>query len=922
MEGTVWLGILGPVRARRGDAEVDLRQRQLRHVLGLLLVRAGRPVATGEFLTLLWGDDPPVRAENIVHRHISNVRRLLEPDLPFRAQGRWVRRSAPGYELTAGPESLDLLEFRRLAAEGAASGDALEARMAALRLWRGRCGAGLDLPPSLVPEFTAVERERVAVLTAAVDDALACGRASSLLPVAQEAAEQDPLDEALQARLILLLAATGRQAAAVAAYHAVRTRLVEELGVDPGPELREAYDRVLRQDVAAAAPARVVPAQLPPRNRFFAGRTAELARLTAFAGELDRQPAATVIGIVDGLPGVGKTSLVTEWAHRVAGRFPDGQLFLNLRGFDPAQRPVASGQALTQLLAGLGVPAAQMPEDVGELTALFRTMTADRRLLIVLDNASDEDQVRPLLPASPGALVLITSRNRLTGLVVGEGAVPLSLAVPSFAEARAGLRDRLGAERIAGEGAALDEIVQHCGRLPLALAVVSARALAYPEWTLGAIAHELRTAPPLDFFDGEEPRSDVRNVFSWSYRLLSDRAARLFRLLPAHPGPDFGAITTAELAALPLHTTRQVLRELTRTSLLAEIRPGRWSYHDLIKAYAGCLDDESRAEAQQRLLDHLLSVGDRANRALRPAIRFSEAPAEASEPPMDLREALAWFTGELGVLEAASDLPGVRSWRLAEILTPYYQRRGLYQRWEATATRALDRAVAAGDLEGQAAMHRMLAGANAVSGRSRAAVAADADQIGVAAAHLDETLRILTELGRTAELAEVYRNRGVVEAEVDHHERALSFFEQALALFESGGSARGTSLTLLGTGWERAEVGDVEAGMADLVRAGRIAVELGDVHSAAVAAGTHAHLLARLGRVDEAVGRLDQAAELFRRIEDEDGMAGTEVKRGDLLAEAGRPVEAATFWRRARNRYADLGQVSMAEAMDKRLSSI
>jgi DNA-binding SARP family transcriptional activator/tetratricopeptide (TPR) repeat protein len=933
---SIRLAVLGPVRAWRGEAEVDMRPRQLRHVTGLLAVRAGRPVAPEEFASLLWGDHPPARAADIVHRHISTLRRALEPELPFRAQGDWVLRSGGGYRLDAGPESLDLLEFRRLATDGrraAESGDhpaALRLRTAALRLWRGRCGAGLEPTAELLAEFAAVDQERVAVACAAVDDALATGDVRDLLPVVREVAEQDPYDEAVLSRLMLLLAAAGRHAAALALFHSARSRLADELGIDPGPELRSAYDRVLSQDAGAPEAARrVVPSQVPTGSRFFSGRTSELARLSALLTEVGRVPSATVIGIVDGLPGVGKTSLVVRWAHRTADRFPDGQLFVDLHGFDATERTTDAEQALAHLLAGLGVPHARMPVGVDALAALFRTMTADRRMLVVFDNVRDEEHVRPLLPASPGSLVLVTSRNRLTGLIAQEGAVPLDLSTPPLEEVRAALRERLGAERMAADEQAVDEIIERCGRLPLAVAVVAARALTHPDWPLRDIAEELRTAAPLDFFEGEEPRSDVRNVFSWSYRMLSERAAHLFRLLPAHPGPDFGPVSVANLAGWPLHGVRQALRELIRTRLLTEIRPGRYAFHDLIKAYAMELGDATdRAAALDRLLDHLIRVGHAANIMLNGSFRSSEpppaGPGATSEPIADIKAAMTWFTTELAVLEDAIEIRGVGSWRLAELLMPYYQHRAMFQRWQATAEHALRSAEAAGDLEGQAAMHRMLAGAHAIRGRTdvTAGRPAASERLLLGIEHLQRALAFLDKLDRPLDRAHVYRNLGQVSSDAERHEEATAYFERALADFEAAGDRRGVALTLFGLGWERAELGDLEGSLTDLRRAEEMARELGDINAAGGLAGTIAQVLVRLGRTDEAVATYYRARDLLREAGNLLDVASSDRQLGDLLADAGRREEAVAAWRDARERYAELGQADVAAIITSHIEAI
>ncbi|MFG1918560.1 BTAD domain-containing putative transcriptional regulator [Micromonospora sp. NPDC048898] len=938
MNPEVRFTVLGPVRAWRQDVEIDLRPPQLRSMLGLLLVRAPDPVAPEEFSALLWGEDPPARAGNIVHRHIGALRKLLEPELANRAQGRWLTRAGSGYRLEVAPSELDLLHFREqaeaatLAAEGGDHPTALAQRAAALRLWHGRCAAGIDPGAALAPEFAAVDQERVAVACAAVDDALRGGDPGDLVPLIQAAADQNPLDEVVHARLIILLSASGRQAAAGAVYHAIRLRLTEQLGVDPGRDLVAAYDRVLRQDslvqpAPAPDPRRSVPSQLPPGSNLFTGRDAELDQLSALAAEVGRDRSATVIGVVDGLPGMGKTSLVVHWAHRMSHLFPDGRLFINLQGFDPSGSVVDTGKALEHLLTALDVPYSEMPADMATRTNLYRSRMAERRTLLVLDNARDEEHVRPLLPASSNSLVLVTSRNRLTGLVTREGATPVSLGAMTLAESRAVVRKRVGDDRQSGDEQHLDEIIASCGGLPLALAVVCARALAY-ECPLREVADELRHAVTLDPFDGDEPRSDVRNVFSWSYHMLSDQAAQLFRLLPLHLGTDFGVASAASLAGVPFHTARKLLGELNRTRLLTEVRLGRYAMHDLIRVYAGELGagedlDEHRRAAVARLLDHLRQTAYAAGSALMPSSRLSEPPRSLAgvtpQSVADAQSAMSWFTTELTTIEgslAVRDVPEFRPWQLAEALMPYYQRRAMVPRWLSTATLALRVAVDAGDLEGQAVMHRMMAGAEVFGSHAAAAT-----RFAAATRHLERALELFDAAGRPLDMAFAYCNFGTVHDSQGRHREALTDYERAMSVFESLDHERGLALALFGRGWQLVELGDLEAGLENLARAEALAIAANDDSNAGSCAGTMAEVLRRLGRLDEAVACLQRARELFLTSGNHVESAKLEKRLGDVFAATGRPAEALSAWRMARDRYADLGQEEAVAQIEKAMAA-
>ncbi|GGW57372.1 AfsR family transcriptional regulator [Streptomyces galilaeus] len=637
--------LLGPVRAWRGGTELDLGFPQQRALLALLLAYEGRPVPAGELLGLLWPGHPPASAPNVVRRYLGALRRLLEPDLPPRAPGRRLLRHPGGHLLEVTPDEVDLLRFRELTRQGIRAAVTGRAETAALRFtdalgeWRGPVAMGIAAAAREHVRFTAVGRELLETARLAADAALLCGRTAQILPALRRATALDPLDEPLHARLILSLAACGLQAEALTAYEDVRRRLAAELGITPGTELAAAHTRVLRQDVGrltsgprvdvgqetpvvrvsrpgaavdsrgegggpgaaadspgeggapGAAPA--VPdgtpstghARLPPDIHGFTGRKAELEWLTAardaVAGTAGT-PAAVWIG---GMAGVGKTALAVHWAHRAAGRFPDGHLYAALRGSDPARPAAEPEEALRAMLTALGVPATRMPAGAAALTGLYRTLLAGRRVLVVLDDAAGTEQLRPLLPAAPGCLALVTSRHALPGLIAS-GARPLRLEPPPADDARVMLARLIGADRASAEPGAADEILLRSGRLPLALAVVAERAAAHREIPLADTAAYLReTEGTLDAFTGGAT-ADVRVAFLGSYRLLSSEAARLFRLLPRHGGPGLTPASAAALAGLPVRGARRLLGELAESHLITEHTPGHYTLHRLLGAFA------------------------------------------------------------------------------------------------------------------------------------------------------------------------------------------------------------------------------------------------------------------------------------------------------------------------------------------------
>ncbi|GLF95369.1 AfsR/SARP family transcriptional regulator [Streptomyces yaizuensis] len=602
--------VLGPLRVWRGTGELDLGFPQQRALLALLLVRAGRPVPSGEIVEALWSGRPPASAAHVVRRYAGSLRRLLEPELPPRAPGRRVLRRGGGYLLHAENTEVDLLRFRDLVGRAhrhAAAGrpdSALEGFIEALSQWRGPVAQGVPEAVRAHPRFAVVEREIVSATATAADLALRHGGTARILPSVGRAVALAPLDESLHARLVLGLAAVGAQAEALAAYEAARHRLAAELGVLPGAELSAAHTRVLRRQVPRTRPAMTaygVPTQLPPDLAVFTGRAAELATLTAAAAAADDATltaaadaadaaggAATVV--IGGAAGAGKSTLAIHWAHTAAARFPDGRLHVELGGFDPVRHPLDPAEALRGMLVSLGVPDRGLPDTTEALTRLYRKLMAGRRALVVLDDAAGADQVRPLLPAAPGCLTLVTSRLDLSPLV-SRGARPLRLRLPPAREAEAILARRIGAARAAAEPEAVRDIAARCGHLPLALAAVAARAVARPHFPLAALAGELRSGGGLDAFP-----AGVRTAFQCSCRALPPEDARLFRSLSRHPGPRITPASAAALTGLPVLDAGARLRALSGVHLLTESEPGagpaHYTLHPLLRSFAAELADE------------------------------------------------------------------------------------------------------------------------------------------------------------------------------------------------------------------------------------------------------------------------------------------------------------------------------------------
>ncbi|MEU0551644.1 BTAD domain-containing putative transcriptional regulator [Micromonospora sp. NPDC005979] len=913
--------VLGPVQVTAGGRVLPIDRPQQRAVLALLLLNADRLVPLGQVVSALWADDPPASARTQVQVCVSRIRAALREA----GAADLLTTQSGGYRLTVGGTELDLTEFtvavERARVEETAGRRAEAARLLrdGLALWRGpalagAAGAFVDAAAAGLDEQRLLAYERLAAVE------LGLGRYAATAQTLRPLVVEHPLREPLVAGYLLALAGCGQQAAALRLYAETRRRLVDELGVEPGPELSEAHLRVLRGQTRAepAPPGPVVPppAQLPGDPAWFTGRAAALRQLDALlpadpartardGGQYD--PArAVVISAIAGTAGVGKTTLAVRWAHQVAHRYPDGQLYVNLRGFDLDGRAVSPGEALRGFLEALHVPPQRVPTDLPGQAALFRTLLAHRRVLVLLDNARDDEQVRPLLPGSPGSLVVVTSRNRLTGLVVNAGAHPVTLDLLAPAEARELLIARLGRGRARLEEMALDEIVRCCAGLPLALAVVAARAVGQPDVPLAVLASELRDSGPdrLSPLATGDPMTDVRAVFSWSYRALDADSARLFRLLGLHPGPDAGRTAVASLAGLPPARVGPLLADLTRANLLTERTAGRYAMHDLLRAYAAelCHDtdpSDGREAARRRLFDHYLHASHAADHLLDP---YRLARPAALPPPAtgvtvgDRPEhawATAWFAAEHHVLlacveQAASAGLDRHAWTLAAALTTYLDRSGHWPELAAAQRTALAAARRRGDLAGQALAHRGLAIACTWSGDHEAAHR-----------HYRRDLELYRELGDDTGRAHTHLGVSWVLARQGRLRSALDETRLALDLYRATDYRVGQAKALNNLGWMHARLGEPGPALQCCQAALRLHEETGDRHGAALTWDSLGYVRHGLGDHDEAADCYRRALALHRELGDRYDEAEVLDNLGDSLRAAGDLDAARRAWREA-----------------------
>ncbi|TQS46212.1 AfsR/SARP family transcriptional regulator [Cryptosporangium phraense] len=734
--------ILGSLRLWRDGTELEIGPPQQSYLLALLLAREGRLVSTADLIDLIWEDDAPSSALNVVHKYIGALRRLLEPSLPPRGTGSYLLRRGNGYLLAAGASRLDLTAFRaliRTADVSRAAGhraDALDRYVDALRLWHGSTSDALVGGTAASSIATALDGEFYDACAAAAELAIALGQPGRVLSSLRMAAGMAPLHEPVQAGLVTALAADGQQAEALSVFRGVRTRLAEDLGIDPGRVLQEAQRRVLDQTAAATPIAPPAPfdvrrtaaippvAQLPPDLPTFVGRSAELTILSDLLAT-----GRTVIALA-GPGGVGKSALAARFAHQVADEFPDGQLYLDLT--DPTARGdrLSPDRALHGLLCSLGVPEPEIPAALDARVGLYRTLTAGKRVLVLLNDATDAAQVRPLIPSSAHCLVLVTSRAPLIGLAVLDGAHLMHVDLPDRTSARELIRRRLdrspdrAGTNAPKDTATLDEIVELCGRLPLALAALAGRLSARPRLSLEAVAAELRSGP-LRAFPTGDGLIDPRSAFAWSYQSLSPEAARLFRLFSATPATGITVAACASLGARSLPVTGQLLSELVDAGLIDECDRGLYSAHVLAKAYGEELllatgTDACRDAAVTRLLRHYLHschlVGALLAPPSAPDVSAGPPPGVIAERPRSYAEAVRWLEAHREVLRLAVRLAAeaeaqVTPWQLALALGPSLRSCGRVDDWEEIMTVCLRAARSSGDRIGEAHVRRSLADA-------------------------------------------------------------------------------------------------------------------------------------------------------------------------------------------------------------------
>ncbi len=877
---------------------------QQRALLAVLLLEANRVVSSDRLVDCLWGERPPASARSLLQGCVSDLRRRLGTD-------RLVTQQ-PGYCLRVLADELDADRFERLVAAandpGTAPREAATLLEQALELWRGPV-LGDAAPDAVQADVAGLAERRLVVLEQRIDLDLKLGRYAAVVGELESLVRANPLRERLWVQLMLALHGADRRVEALAAYQRVRRVLVDQLGVEPGATLRALHDAIQTgaDPWASQNPSNdreskpVVPAQLPPAVAAFTGRGEHLKMLDEL---LPAGDGAASLGVVSGAAGVGKTALAVYWAHQVRASFPDGQLYVNLRGFDqtPPRRPV---EALAGFLLALGTPADRIPVDEDQAAALYRTLLADKRVLVVLDNAASAEQVRSLLPGNPGTLVLVTSRDQLGGVVARDGARPITLNVLDRDEAIALLVNVLGTQRVSAEPEVSAELVDRCGRLPLALRIAAANLALRPRRRIADQLADLSTEDRLSALEipGDE-QSAVRAAFGLSYRVLPDPARLLFRRLGWVPGSDVTAPAAAALADCSVDAAAQLLELLASAHLVQPDADGRFGLHDLLRLYAAERADTedgaaSRATAIARLFDWYLCTADAAARQLYPdALRLPLA-ANNSDPVGD---ALGWLDAELANLVAAIRYaadhgPRPAAWQIADTLRGYFMLRVLPVEWAATVQAGRSAAEAAGDLRAQVAMAISAAGAHVRQNSYQQAIS-----------QFHEALRINRQVRWPEAESSALGNLGTAYLSSGRLRIAADYFAQGLAVDRRVGWLSGQAAKLGNLGVVSRYLGRLTEAEAQLREVLTLFDTLGSRYGEAIALGNLGAVVHLLGRYPEAVTLLTRAVDLHRELGDRGTEANDLIALASVHRDAGRLTDALDLAEPALSQAIEIGE--------------
>jgi DNA-binding SARP family transcriptional activator len=920
--GRITFRLLGTLEVWTGQDWARISAAKQRALLATLLLHPGQPVSNDTLIDEIWPDGAPARATNVISVHIYHLRRLIgDPE------GHVLVTRAPGYQVALQPGELDSDLFARQAAEGRhvlAGGNpehAVSLLTAALELWRGRALGDLPRTQRITDEAGRLEEARIEAQELLAEATMACGRYAQAVPDLRRLVSECPLRESSWALLIRALFGAGRQAEALEAYELARTTIADELGVDPGPELQQLYQQILKsdgdQDAVPIAPltlrptVALVPAQLPAGISDFTGRSEQVEQLS---GLLSGTPSASNLGavrvaLVVAAGGLGKTALAVHVAHQLAAEFPDGQLYVNLRG---ATQPMDPSEVLARLLRDLGADGAHIPLGEEERAAQYRTRLAGKRVLIVLDDARDAAQVRPLLPGTATCAVLVTSRNWLAELV---GSLVVDLEVLTEGEASALFTRIVGESRVLAEPAATDAVLAVCGGLPLAIRIAGARLATRRNWSVSILAARL---------SDEQRRLDelqvgelaIRASFEVSFATLPGRAdpggvapARAFRLLGLWTAPSISLAAASALLGVADDAVADALDVLVDAHLLEAPAPDRYRFHDLLRVYAA-----DRARTQEPAGDRLAAV----TRLLTWYLHTTEAAAVVISPqhirvPLgsladtidpgsfsSLDEALAWCDSERAGLTSATRLAAAAglhelAWKLPAAAMSFYYRRSHWDDLVTTHEAGLASARELGDRQAESWMLNNLG------------MAYGARHLEESVECFEQALALCRELGDLRGEARAANNLAHAHLVLGRFEQALETAQLSLVIQRHAGLPYGEGLALSEVGRCCVDLGRFADATDYLLEALRIFRGLGSRHAEADSLSDLGEAYLRLGELDQAVARLQESLAIRREIGDRQGQGETLRLLGHAQLRVGNPKQARTLFAEALRLFEELG---------------
>ncbi|MEV7793143.1 BTAD domain-containing putative transcriptional regulator [Streptomyces sp. NPDC087512] len=891
-------GVLGPVRAWRGDASLATGSPQQRALLAALLLREGRTATAGELIDALWGEDPPSQALAAVRTYASRLRKALDPGVLVSESGGYAVRGL-------GEGSLDLGVAQDLAAEAEkarGAGDLCRARDAlrrALALWDGEALAGVP-GPYAETQRVRLEEWRLQLLETRLDMDLEQGCHAEAVSELTALTAAHPLRERLRELLMLALYRSGRQAEALAVYADTRRLLADELGVDPRPGLRELQQRILQADPALAEPsapaaesaaAPVRPAQLPATVPDFTGRASFVRELSEVLGSASgAEGRVMAVSALAGIGGVGKTTLAVHVAHQARAAFPDGQLYVDLQG--AGARAAEPETVLGSFLRALGTADSAIPDSLEERAALYRSVLDGRRVLVLLDNARDAAQVRPLLPGTDGCAALVTSRVRMVDLA---GAHLVDLDVMSPEEALALFTRIVGEERVASEREAALDVVGACGFLPLAIRIAASRLAARRTWTVSVLAAKLADERRrLDELQAGDLA--VKATFELGYGQLEPAQARAFRLLGLADGPDISLAAAAAVLDLPPEDTEDLLESLVDTSLLESAAPGRYRFHDLVRLYArACAERDEhppseRGAALSRLLDFYLATAAGVYAIERPGDRLVDGLEPTEYPGLTFTEgsaALDWlYTEAAPLLACVRQAAGTD--RLRRAVDLLWAAKDLTEsganshQYETTASAMCDATGACGDARAEGRARTTLTNVLLVSGRIQQA------------AEQAELAMTLAESARdTTAVSWVANDRGLISLHQGRYADGRAFLEQAIEGYRAADNRAGEALSLCNLSRAHLGMGNTEKAVAIAHRG--LTAQLGIGRTMRLANGhfTLGVALTEAGRHTQALGQFADALRIFEDHRQRLWQGTTNFRIAQVHLAARRPAQAA-----------------------------